>query len=208
MGISSSRPPPTSEPLGLADALFGRVRQRVLGLLFGHPERSYYAKEIIGWVGSGSGSVQRELARLEASGLVTVTRRGRQKHYQANKGAPIFPELRGIVLKTSGLADVLRTALSPIQGHIQAAFVFGSVAEGTDAAHSDVDLMVISDSLTYGDLFAALEAASAELARSVNPTIYTQPEFSRRAQQGNPFLLNVLKGPRIWVKGGEDDLAA
>jgi predicted nucleotidyltransferase len=86
--------------------------------------------------------------------------------------------------------------------------VFGSVAEGTDAAHSDVDLMVISDSLTYGDLFAALEAASAELARSVNPTIYTQQEFSRRAQQGNPFLLNVLKGPRIWVKGGEDDLAA
>jgi hypothetical protein len=101
-----------SEPLGLADALFGRVRQRVLGLLFGHPERSYYANEIIGWVGSGSGSVQRELARLEASGLVTVTPRGRQKHFKANRGAPIFPELRGIVLKTSGLADVLRTALS------------------------------------------------------------------------------------------------
>lgn len=192
----------------MADALFGRVRQRVLGLLFGHPERSYYANEIIGWVGSGSGSVQRELARLEASGLVTVTRRGRQKHFQANRGAPIFSELRGIVLKTSGLADVLRTALSPLQDDIQAAFVFGSVAEGMDTAHSDVDLMVISDSLTYGDLFAALEAASAELARSVNPTIHTHPEFSRRAQQGNPFLLNVLKGPRIWIKGGEDDLAA
>jgi len=192
----------------LADALFGRARQRVLGLLFGHPDRSYYANEIIGWVGSGSGSVQRELARLEAAGLVTVTRIGRQKHYQANSGAPIFRELRGIVLKTSGLADVLRTALSPLQDDIQAAFVFGSVAEGTDAAHSDIDLMVISDSLTYGDLFAALEAASAELARSVNPTIYTPPEFSRRVRQGNPFLLNVLKGPRIWVKGGEDDLAA
>jgi predicted nucleotidyltransferase len=192
----------------LADALFGRVRQRVLGLLFGHPDRSYFANEIIRWVGSGSGSVQRELARLEASGLVTVTRIGRQKHYQANSGAPIFRELRGIVLKTSGLADVLRTALSPLQDDIQAALVFGSVAEGTDAAHSDIDLMVISDSLTYGDLFAALEAASAELARSVNPTIHTPPEFSRRVRQGNPFLMNVLKGARIWVKGGEDDLAA
>jgi predicted nucleotidyltransferase len=175
-------------------------------LLFGNPGQSYYTNEIIGWVDAGSGGVQRELARLEAAGLLTVTRVGRQKHYQANEATPIFTELRGIVRKTSGLAGVLGTALSPLEGGIRAAFVFGSVAKGADTAASDVDLMVISDDLTYADLFIVLEAGSAQLGRSVNPTIYTSPEFTRRFQNRNPFLMKVLEQPKIWVIGGEDDL--
>jgi predicted nucleotidyltransferase len=191
---------------GLADALFGRVRQRVLGLLFGRPDRSFYANEIIGWVDAGSGAVQRELARLEAVGLVTTTRIGRQKHYQANQGAPIFLEIRGIVLKTSGLRDVLRDALSPFQGELHAAFVFGSIAKGSDAAGSDVDLLVISDHLTYAELFGALERASSRLARTVNPTIYTSAEFVRRIAEHNPFLTKVLDRPKIWIIGEDHDL--
>ena len=98
----------------MADALFAKVQQRVLGVLFGNPRRSFYANEVISLARSGTGAVQRELARLEASGLVTVTRVGKQKHYQANAGSPVFEELRAIVLKTSGQADVIRAALAPI----------------------------------------------------------------------------------------------
>ena len=114
---------------------------------------------------SGTGAVQRELARLEAAGLVTVVRVGKQKHYQANQASPVFQKLRALVLKTSGLADVLREALVPASDRIRAAFVYGSIAKGEETAASDIDLMVVSDGLTYADLFGALEAASAQLGR-------------------------------------------
>jgi len=208
MGTSSTRKGAKPADIGMADALFGGVRQRVLALLFGHPDRSFYANEIIGWVGAGTGAVQRELARMAAAGLVTVSRVGRQRHYQANHAAPIFPELRGIVLKTSGLRDVLRTALARLEPDIRAAFVFGSIAKGVDAGGSDVDLMVISDELTYAELFGALETGSAQLARPVSPTIYTSAEFTRRVRERNPFLTRVLEEPRIWVIGNDDALRA
>jgi predicted nucleotidyltransferase len=200
--------PSSPETVGVADALFGRVRQRVLALLFGRPDSTFYANEIIAWVDAGSGAVQRELARLEAAGLVIVSRIGRQKHYQANDAASIFPELRGIVLKTFGLRDVLLAALSPLASDIAAAFVFGSTAKGVDTATSDIDLMVVSDRLTYGELFGTLETASRQLARPVNPTIYTSAEFAHRKDEGNPFLTKVLDLPRIWLIGGDDALPA
>lgn len=197
-----------SRALALGDALFGRVRQGVLGLLFGHPQRSFYASEIIRHLGAGSGAVQRELARLEAAGLLIASRIGRQKHYQANRAAPVYAELRGIVLKTSGLADVLRSALSGLEAHVRAAFVFGSMAKGLDAAASDIDLMVISDDLAYPELFARLETASAQLARTIHPTIYTSEDFERRVREDNPFLTKVLAQARIWILGSDDDLGA
>jgi predicted nucleotidyltransferase len=203
MGINI---PFSPETIGPADALFGRVRQRVLALLFGRPDRTFYANEIIALVDAGSGAVQRELARLEAAGLVTVSRIGRQKHYQANEAASIFPELRGIVLKTFGLRDVLLAALSPLEGGIIAAFVFGSTAKGVDTATSDIDVMVVSDRLSYGELFGALEPAAAQLARPVNPTIYTSAEYAHRKDEGNAFLTKVLGRPRIWLIGGDDAL--
>ena len=208
MGISLPLHDENRNAISLAGALFGQVRQRVLGLLFGHPERSFYTNQIIGWVEAGSGAVQRELARLEAVGLVTTSRTGRQKHYQANETAPIFSELRGIVLKTFGLGDVLRDALSPFHGDIRAAFVFGSIAKGLDVRGSDVDLMVISDRLTYAELFSGLETASSELARSVSPTIYTSAELARRIGERNPFLMKVLEQPKIWLIGEDHDLPA
>ena len=128
-------------PVSIADALFTKVQQRVLGILFGSTDRSFYGKEIIALAGSGSGAVQRELSRLQAAGLVRVTRVGRQKHFQANPEAPVFAELRALVRKTSGLADVLRTALAPVASAVDAAFVYGSIAKGEDRATSDVDVM-------------------------------------------------------------------
>jgi predicted nucleotidyltransferase len=206
MGENLSSQQERGTALGLADALFGRVRQRVLGLLFGQPDRSFYANEIIARVDGGSGAVQRELARLEAAGLASVSWVGRQKHYQANEAASIFSELRGIVLKTSGLRDVLRAALAPLEGEICRAFVFGSTAKAVDMAGSDVDLMIISDRLTYAELFSALETASSQLARPVSPTIYTSAQFARRIDEENPFLTKVLQQPRIWIIGQDDDL--
>jgi predicted nucleotidyltransferase len=180
----------------------------VLAVLFGNPGRSFYASEIIALASSGTGAVQRELARLESAGLVTVRRVGNQKHYQANPEAPVFEELRGVVLKTSGLADVLRVALGPLTSDIRAAFVYGSIARREDTAGSDIDLLVISDMLTYAELFTVLEKATGQLGRRVNPTVYTSAELARRIRQGNAFVREVLAQPKIWLIGGEGGLAS
>jgi predicted nucleotidyltransferase len=201
---ADSRP---SRP-GLGDALFAKVQQRVLAVLFGNPGRSFYANEVIGLANSGTGAVQRELARLEAAGLVTVTRMGNQKHYQANGSSPVFEELHGLILKTFGIAEVLRAALEPISPDIRAAFVYGSVAKGQDTAMSDIDLMVVSDRLTYADLFAVLEDATRRLGRKVSPTIYSSNEVTKRVKQGNAFVTRLLAQPKLWVIGDERALPA
>ncbi len=206
MGMNPASRRPKPESPGLADALFAKVQQRVLAVLFGNPRRSFYANEVIALARSGTGAVQRELARLEASGLVTVTRVGKQKHYQANAASPVFEELRALVLKTVGLADVLRAALAPVSPSIRAAFIYGSIAKGEDNAASDIDLMVISDRLTYADLFAALEEASAQLGRKVALTVYSSEELSQRVSQENTFVTRVLAQPKLWLLGDESEV--
>lgn len=193
-------------PTSLADALFPQVRQRVLALLFGNPDRSFFTNEVVALVQSGTGAVQRELASLAGAGLITVSLRGNQKHYEANKAAPVFEELRSLVLKTSGLADVLRAALAPAAKQIVAAFVFGSIAKRQDTASSDIDLMVISDSLGYADVFSALEDAAARLGRKINPTIYSRKEWAKRIRQQNTFTTRVLQQDKLWIVGNEDAL--
>ncbi len=193
---------------GLADALFSTTQQRVLGLLFGQPERSYYATQLIGLAGGGSGAIQREIARLEESGLVTVRRVGTRKHYQANPESPLYEELVGIARKTVGLAGPLREALAPLSKRITAAFVYGSVAKRQDTARSDIDLMVLSDKLAYADVFKALEPLGARLGRPVNPTVLTRQELAKRRKSGNAFIKRVLEQPKVWVIGAEHDLGA
>lgn len=190
----------------LADALFTKTQQRVLGVLFGQPDRSLYASALIRDAGTGSGAAQRELARLEESGLIVARRIGHQKHYQANPVSPLFSELCNIVLKTVGLAEPLREALKPLSPAIRAAFVYGSVARATDQAASDIDLMIISDSLTYGEVFGAVERVTRSVGRKVNPTVYTATEFSKRDRTENAFVSRVLAQPKLWVIGTEDDL--
>ena len=193
-------------PSGLADALFTTTQKRVLGLIFGLPDRSFFANEIIAQTGSGSGAVQRELARLEACGLVTVRWIGNQKHYQANKDSPIFYGLWDIVQKTVGVAGPLHEALRPLASHIRAAFVFGSVAKKQDTSASDIDLMVVSDSLAYADIFTVLEPVHARLGRSVNPTVFSLQDVTKKLKDGNAFMKRVLEQPKIWLIGGENDL--
>lgn len=185
----------------MADALFSSTQQRVLGLLFGQPQRSFFATEIIGRVGAGSGGVQRELKKLADSGLVKVSRVGNQKHYQADPASPIYAELCALIQKTVGLAEPLRQALEPQRQAIELALVYGSVAKGQETATSDIDLLLVSDALTLEETYRLLAEAEQTLARKINPTLYTSKEFHRRLRDGNPFLKRVLAGKVIVLIG-------
>lgn len=193
-----------TKAIGLSEALFSKTQRRVLGLLFGNPDRSYYTNEVVRLAGAGIGAVQRELETLSAAGLLTVTRIGNQKHYQANRESLIFEELRGIVLKTFGAAAVLRSAIAPLADHVHAALLYGSVAKGTDTASGEFDVMVISDSLAYPDVVAALADAEKDLGRTVNPSIYKRDEFRRKIADDNAFLKRVLEQPKVFLIGSDD----
>jgi len=192
----------------LADVLFSPVQQRVLALLFGQPGRSFQSAEVIALAGSGTGAVHRQLVRLAESGLVTVTRVGNQKHYQANRDSPVFSELHGLVVKTIGLAGPLQEALAPFGDRIQTAFVYGSIAKGTDTAQSDIDLMVVCDDLAYSDLYSILQEVEATLRRPVHVSLMTAAEWKRKLAEGNPFVTKVQAQPKIPLIGAADDLAA
>lgn len=191
---------------GLAAALFSATQQRVLGALFGQPDRSFYATELIALTGGGSGAVQRELARLELAALVTTHRKGTQKHYQANPASPLFEELCSIARKTVGLAEPLREALHPLAAHIAAAFVYGSIAKRSDTARSDIDLFILSETVGYPEVMSALLDASQRLGREVNPTLYARRELESRLHEGNAFVRRVMEQPKVWILGGPDAL--
>ncbi len=194
--------------ISLANALFSRTQQRVLGLLYGNPERSFFATEIFAHAGPGRGTVQRELERLGSSGLATVTRIGNQKHYRANPDTPIFAELRSVILKTSGLAEPLREALAPLAGKIDLALIYGSVARGEAHGGSDVDLLVVAADLTLEELFSRLGRAERIVGSKINPTLLTPDEFRRRRRDGNSFLKKVLAGATIPLIGSADGQAS
>ena len=215
MGMNGSlRPGKVSEAAAryaaasLSGALFTATQQRVLACLFGESGRSYAVNELIQATGAGSGAVQRELARLAGSGLLTVEHVGNQKRYRANPDAPIHDELVSIVRKTFGLAEPLREALAPLSDRIHAAFLYGSIAKGSDTARSDIDLMVIADDLAYAEIMLALHPVAERLGRPINPTVYARDELRSRLDAGNSFVGRVLQQPRQWLIGGEDDLAA
>lgn len=190
----------------VADALFTRTQQRVLATLFGHPERSFYANEVVRLAGVGSGAVQRELRSLVASGLATLERQGNQVHFRANPHSPVFGELRSLVVKTFGVADRLRQALAPLAGRIAFAALYGSQARGATHAASDVDVLVVADDLTLEALLRALAPAELELQRKVNPTLYTASEFARRRKARTGFVSKVLAGTSVPLIGGVSGL--
>jgi predicted nucleotidyltransferase len=201
-------PSATPVRVSMADALFTGTQQRVLALLFGQPERSFFTKELIALTGGGNGAVQRELARLQASGLIVQSMLGNQKHYQANAQAPIHAELCGIVTKLLGPAATLRRALLPLAGALHLALLYGSVAKGSDTAHSDLDVLLVSDTLTLEQAYVALASAERQLGRSVSPTLYTLAEFRKRLAARNPFLTKLLAGETIALIGDKHEFAA
>ncbi len=190
----------------IGDALFTKTQQRVLGLLYGKPEQSFYTNEIVRWADMGRGTIRRELERLVSAGLLVVTREGNQHHYKANPDNPIYRELLGIVRKTFGVADVIQAELAPVYEQIDLAFIYGSIARREDTASSDIDLLVVTDALAYADLMNVLTDAEKSLGRPINPSIYTAEQIRDKLEQKNTFLTRVMEQPKLWVKGSEDDI--
>ncbi|MCX5733675.1 MAG: nucleotidyltransferase domain-containing protein [candidate division NC10 bacterium] len=190
----------TARPLDISSALFGKTRRNVLALFFAAPDTAFYLRQIVREAGGGVGAIQRELQHLAAVGILERTVQGRQVFYQVNRATPVFAELQGLLLKTAGLADVLRTALAPLKDKIEQAFVYGSQAAGTAINGSDVDLLVVGD-LEELALHRAIRDAETRLKRTVNYSLLTPEEFARRKRARGGFLARVLRGPTISLLG-------
>jgi uncharacterized protein len=189
----------------LGAALFGKSKRALLALFYVQPERSFYLRQVTRTLGIGQGAVQRELARLVEAGLLVRTRVGSQVHYQANAASPIFGELKALMVKTAGVADVLREALAGLAEEIAVAFVYGSLARGEGKANSDVDVMIIGD-VSFGEVVSALQSAQKTIGREVNPSVYSEREFRAKLQARHHFLTSVANAPKVFLVGGEHEL--
>lgn len=188
-----------------AAVLFGRSMRAALAVLFGHPEHAFYLREIARSAETSPSSLQRELAALTAAGLITREARGHQVYFRANRESPLFEELRSIVVKTFGVADVLRRALAPLAPQLRVAFIYGSLARGDSRPESDVDVMVIGNP-PFAEVVARLQPAESAVGRRVNPTVYPPVEFSKKAATRSGFVATVLQEPKVFLIGEERDL--
>lgn len=191
----------------MIDTLLGsKLRAKVLGWLFSHPDERYFVRQLTGLLQEDSTNVSRELSRLESIGVLVSTTEGKQKYYQADRRSPIFNELHGLILKTVGAADVLRSALTPARGRIRVAFIFGSIAGANERRGSDIDVMVVGR-ISFGDVVSLLHAAEEKLGREVNPVVYSTSEFVQKVRENHHFVTSVLKDGKIFLVGDEDELA-
>jgi predicted nucleotidyltransferase len=188
----------------LASLLFPEYRRRVLGLLLLRPDEALHGREIARRTGLPAGTITRELTKLAEVGLLKRTKRGNQQVYSADTSGPIFTELASILRKTSGLADVLVQALVPAAPKLRLAFVFGSVARGQETGGSDVDVLLIGD-LGFREAVELLHPCQTTLGREVNPKLFSASEFTDKAAT-EPFLIDVLAKPKIFLIGNAHDL--
>ena len=189
----------------LSTTLFGKTRRAVLALLYSHDDEAFYLRQIIRIADVGLGAVQREVKRLSDAGIIRRTVQGNQVYYQANPECPVFAELKGLIVKTAGVVDVLREALAPLASQVAVAFVYGSVASGEATSASDVDLLIVGD-IDEMALHRALSQAEHRLARPVNYTFLSQLEFHERSSEKGSFLARVLSGPKLMILGSIDEI--
>jgi predicted nucleotidyltransferase len=190
---------------GLSSCLFNKTRRGLLALLFGRPDESFYVNQIVQLLGSGSGAVQRELKMMAEAGIVVREGKGNLVYYRANAQCPIFDELKSIVRKTFGVADVLRHSLETKADKVRVAFIFGSIARSADDRRSDLDVMVIGE-ITFGEVVDLLSPAEGTLKREVNPVVYPVAEFKQKAKEDHYFVKTVLEDEKIFLIGDEDEL--
>lgn len=187
--------------LSMGAALFSSTQQKVLGLLFGMPDRSFYANEIARRSGLGKGTIMRELERLKGAGILAMTRVGNQTHYRANPECPIYHELLGIICKTSGIAEPIRMALQVFADALIWAFVYGSIAKGEAHAQSDVDVLLIGDQLSYSEVMEHLLPVEELLGRTINPVLYTLDDWQAKRAAGNSFVVRVEAQDKVDLIG-------
>lgn len=178
----------------------------LLAVLVREPERRYYQKQLVDLTGGSLYLVQRELGRLERTGLVIRIPRGRQVEYEVNASHPAFHGLREALLRTLALGDSIRSAVESVPG-VRLAFVFGSVARGDDTGASDLDLLVIGD-VGLRDISASLMPVLRRLGREPNLVVLSEGELRTRARQGEHFVATVMGDPKLWVVGDDEQLAA
>ena len=189
----------------LGTTLFGKTRRAVLTLLYSHPDESFYLRQLARMTGVGMGALQRELKQLSGAGIIIRNEIGRQAFFKANLDCPVYQELRDIITKTFGGADILREALSSLADKIQTAFIFGSMVSGEFNQGSDVDVMVIGD-ISFADVVAALSPVQEVLSREINPSVYPLGEFTSKISEGQHFLKSVLNSPKIFLIGNKNEL--
>ena len=182
-----------------------KSRQRVLSLLLLHPQIHYHVREIARLTNTAAGSLHRELSKLAKAQVLLREVSGQQVYYQANVDYPIFNELASILRKTSGLADVLATALAPLAEKIEIAFVFGSVARGTESLFSDVDVMIIGE-VGFAEAVKALYSAQAIINREINPKVYQRKEWQKLIKSNSAFAKEILSKPKIFIIGNNNDI--
>ncbi|WP_058533732.1 nucleotidyltransferase domain-containing protein [Legionella saoudiensis] len=185
--------------------LFSEYRRRVLALLLLHPDERYHVREIARLTNTTAGTLHRELSKLAKSKVLLREQSGNQVYYQANRNFPIYTELSSILKKTSGLVDVLFDFLTPLAEKIEVAFVFGSVAKGTENLGSDIDVLIIGE-VDFTEAVAALYAAQASLGREINPKIYSREQWKASLQKQDLFIQEVLNNPKLFIMGAEHDL--
>lgn len=185
----------------IASALFTDSQSRLFSWLFGQPDRAYHLNELRRLTGLGSASLQRELNRLTAAGLVDAQAVGNLRRFQANPQSPVYAELVALTRKTLGTVPVLRDALQALQPGLQSAWVYGSVAKQTDTAQSDIDVMLVGQDLLLSQVLRCLEPAEAELGRKINPSCYSPQEFARRRTEPDSFVNRVLSQPILPLIG-------
>jgi predicted nucleotidyltransferase len=177
----------------------------VLALLLLNPADEFYQREITARIGCAALQTQRALKRIEEAGLLVSRRAGNRVYYRANRQSPLVEDLKRLIIKSVGLGDRLAEALKPFTGRIRVAFVFGSVAAGTEHAASDVDLLCVG-SLSAREAAQVFGPLGRELQREFNPLLYTEKELRRRVHEDSHFLQRVLRGPKIWLIGDEGEL--
>ena len=185
--------------------MFPATRQAVLAATLMHPDRWWYLSDLAKHLGLSPSTLQRELAGLVEAGILRRRRDGNRVYFQANPDCPVLPELRRLMVKTVGLADVLREALQPLAAGIRVAMIYGSVARAEEQSGSDVDLLVVGD-VGLSDLAPALKEAEKRLQRPINPMVYSAEEFARKARSGHHLITNVVKGEMIFLLGGRHEL--
>ena len=190
--------------ISIADALLSRTRQRLLSALLLNSNQPVYATELANRIGVRPSTLQRDLGKFTAAGILKMTRDGNRTYFQANEECPVFPELRSLLVKTCGMVDVLRAELAPLASKIKVAAVYGSMASGTETSRSDIDLLLIG-SIKMIDLSSLLEQATAKLRRHINPSLYVPGEFSQKTRSSH-FVQSVLGKPLLFILGSNSDL--
>lgn len=188
----------------LSEALFSKAAEAVLDTVFQRHD-GIHLRALMSYTGLSSASAQRELAKLAEAGILLKEEIGRVIVYKANPQCPIYFEIKAIIQKTSGVANMLKEALLPFQHQIGCAFIYGSVAKGEDTAASDIDLMVVAHDLGSADLYPMLITFEETVGRKVSLTVYRPAEFQKKIESGNHFLTSVLAGPKIPLTGELDE---